>query len=195
MIKKLLIGAVVASILQFVWSGISYKALTWHQGTMESFKDEAAMVKALNANAPKPGIYVLPNPSPQNAPTDPEQKKAWEEKCKAMWAAGPVVFAAVSPGTDPSMKKQFGGALAIGALAGVVMTWLLFSVGLPGYWQRVRFVVTVALAAAVLINLPYMNWWGFTRAYTRVQNADLLISWAITGMALAKLTAGGKKKR
>src|SRR6185503_6407262 len=93
MIKKLLIGAVVASILQFVWSGISYKALTWHQGTMESFKDEAAMVKALNANAPKPGIYVLPNPSPQNAPTDPEQKKAWEEKCKAMWAAGPVVFA------------------------------------------------------------------------------------------------------
>jgi hypothetical protein len=195
MIKKLLIGAVVGAILQFVWGGISYMAIPWHKMTMESFKDEAAMAKAITANAPAAGIYVLPNPNPHDAPTDPAAVKAAHDKAQAMWTSGPVVFAAVSGGTNPDMKYQFGGALCIGALGGFLMTWLLLSVGLPGYWQRARFVSTVALTAGVLVHLPYFNWWGFPMMYTKVQVADLFIGWTITGMALAKLTGGGKKKK
>ena len=194
MIKKLVIGAFVGAILQFIWGGISYMALPWHKTTTETFKDEAAMAKAITANAPVPGIYLLPNPNARDTATDPVAAKAAHDKAQAMWASGPIVFAAVSGGTNPDMKKQFAGALGIGALGGLMMTWLLLSVGLPGYWQRVRFVATVALTAGIIVNLPNMNWWGFPMMYTKVQNADLLAGWTITGMALAKLTAGGKKK-
>lgn len=194
MIKKLVIGAFVGAVLQFIWGGISYMALPWHRNAMESFKDEAAVARVIAANAPVPGVYVLPNPNPKDAPADPTVAKANQEKANAMWQSGPVVFAAVSGGVNPDMKKQFAGALAIGALGGLMMTWLLLSVGLPGYLQRVRFVATVALTAGLIVNLPNLNWWGFPTAYTKVLIADLVIGWTITGLALAKLTAGGKKK-
>jgi hypothetical protein len=194
MLKKLVVGAFVGAVLQFIWGGISYMALPWHRMTMETFKDEAAVAKVIAANAPAPGIYVLPNPNPHDASTDPSVVKAAKDKMATMWQSGPVVFAAVSGGKNSDMKQQYGGALAIGALGGLLMTWLLLSVGLPGYWQRARFVTTVALTAGVLVHLPYMNWWGFPMMYTKVQILDGLAGWTITGLALAKLTGGGKKK-
>jgi len=194
MIKKLVVGAFVGAVLQFIWGGISHMAMPWYRTTIRTFVDEAAVVKVLAASAPQPGLYVLPNPFVQETSTDPAAVKANQDRMAAMWQSGPVVFAAVSGGTNPNMHRQFGGALGIGALGGLMMTWLLLSVGLPGYWQRVRFVATVALAAGIIVQLPYMNWWGFPTMYTKVALADLVIGWTITGLALAKLTASGKKK-
>jgi len=71
MVKKLLLGTVLGGLIVFAWGAISWMVLPWHAATLQAFTNEAAVSKVIQANAPQPGVYFLPNPHRQAIETLP----------------------------------------------------------------------------------------------------------------------------
>lgn len=187
MAKKLLLGGILGGIAVFIWGAISWMALPWHMTTLHKFKDEAAVVQVLKANAPKSGVYLLPNVHQHEPGTPPEQRKAAEEEGKKRLQEGPLAFTVFRAGGMEGMGAALIGSLVLNILSAVLITWLLLKSAIAGYANRVIFVVVVALIAALMVHLSYWNWWSFTTDYTLVSVADLLIGWALAGLAIAKV--------
>ena len=77
-------------------------------------------------------------------------------------------------------------SLVLGAL---LLTWLVLQIRAPGYGARVGFVVIAALAGGIICHLPNWNWWGFSTSYTAVTLADVVVTWLLAGLVIAKVTA------
>jgi hypothetical protein len=164
-------GGILAGIVLFIWSAITWMELPWHKTTMHSFKDEKAVSESIKVNAPLSGIYFLPAKGMEVS----EQKYT-----------GPMVFASVRlEGLPTSMGLQMVRGLIGEIIAAIFVGWLLMqAVGL-NYFQRVCFVVGFAIAASIVANLGNWNWFAFDTNYTLVLVADVLIGWFLAGLVLA----------
>ena len=55
-----ILGVILASVVFFIWSAISWMALPWQRGIFKAFQNEAKMAQVLAEQAPVSGIYGLP---------------------------------------------------------------------------------------------------------------------------------------
>ncbi|MBI1870630.1 MAG: hypothetical protein HYS07_05470 [Chlamydiae bacterium] len=184
---KKLIGGVLGGVVLFIWGMISWMVLPWHNSTMASFTNEAAVETALMANAPQQGIYVLPGCNHIDTSLSAEEKKALQKKNYEKMEKGPFAFVVMNPQGTGTMARSMGRGLAIQILAALLMSCLVFRVGAERFSCRVGLVVMVALIAGIVCELPSWNWWGFPLPYTLVSMADLLIGWFLAGLVIAKV--------
>lgn len=165
-------GGVVAGIVLFIWSALSWMVLPWHKTTLNSFKDEKALVEVIKANVTKSGIYFLPM----------KEMEVTEQK-----SASPLVFASVHlEGMPASMAKPMIIGLIGQIIAAMLVGWLLLCTSGLSYLQRVGFVLIFAIAGSIIADLPNWNWFAFDTNYTLVLAADMLIGWFLAGLVLAK---------
>ena len=61
--KTILIRGVLAGMIYFVLSAISWMALPWHNATLKPLADEAASADFLKIQAPEHGVYLIPCPA------------------------------------------------------------------------------------------------------------------------------------
>ncbi|MBI1882582.1 MAG: hypothetical protein HYS08_00005 [Chlamydiae bacterium] len=186
MMKKL-IGGVLGGVVLFIWGTVSWMVLPWHNTTMASFTNEAAVETALVANAPQQGIYVLPGNHSLDAHLSPEEKEILQKKNYEKMAKGPFAFIAMSPQGTGTIGLCMIRGLAIEILAALLMSFLVFRVGAERFSCKVGLVVMVALIAGIVCELPSWNWSGFPLSYTLVSIADLLIGWFLAGLVIAKV--------
>ena len=59
--KTLLKSAVIGGLIVFIWGLFSWMVFPWHQSCLNKFSNESEVADVLRDNAPKPGMYVLPN--------------------------------------------------------------------------------------------------------------------------------------
>src|SRR5207245_2758043 len=161
MLKSLSIGGLLGGLALFTWGVVSWMLLPWHLATLEKFKDEANVAQALTANAPKSGVYLLPNVHKREAEmTEAKQKKAETKRKKAeeegmkRMIQGPFMFAAVSRQGTSGAGAALPIQLVTTIVSAILAMWLLMNATLPGYWQRVGFLVVVALTAGVICHVP-----------------------------------------
>lgn len=186
--KSLILGGLSGGLVLFVWGSISWMVLPWHAITLEKFTDEIAVAQVLTANAHQPGVYILPNAHKQD-PTLPEPlRKAAEEDAMNRARLGPFMFASIAPHGWGSMGTAMLIGLCTQIVAAFLATWLLLNTKGLNYLARVRFLVMLALAVAVLAHVPYWNWWSFSASFTLVMFADTLIGWVLAGFVIAKLS-------
>jgi hypothetical protein len=50
--RSIVLGAVLGGVTVFVWSAVSWMLLPWHESSMKSFADEAAVAQVILDNAP-----------------------------------------------------------------------------------------------------------------------------------------------
>ena len=95
MIKQLLLGSVLGSIVLFIWSFIAWTFIPWPGEPLRAFTNDDAVVAAVKANAPRSGNYLLPN-GVKRTPgmTDAQYQKAGQDAANRM-AQGPMIFAAI----------------------------------------------------------------------------------------------------
>jgi hypothetical protein len=169
MCKTVLKGGVIGGIVSFLWYSISWMLLPWHTTTLMQFKNESAIAQAISANAPASGMYFMPMQQP------------------AINSNVPQIFAAIHLERMPSSMTS---AIIIGLIAQIVIaslaTWLLCKTKGLTYWGRVKFIFVFALAAAILSEISYWNWFNFSSSFTLVQIADVIIAWFFAGLAIAK---------
>lgn len=175
---RVLVGAILGSIILFVWSAISWMALPWHMQTMHSFKNDTAIVEVIKANADKSGVYFLPAPSSQ-------QQNSMNTEMK-----GPFVLAAVQFENMPAMTHPLGIQFIMELVTAFLACCLLAKTKGLGYFGRFGFIFKFSLAIAIMSYVPYWNWFGFSTDYTLVGMADIIISWFLAGIIMAAIVKG-----
>lgn len=169
--KNVILAGIAGAVVLFIWSSISWMALPWHEKTLRGFKDETAVAAVLRANVDQSAVYLLPNKyDPAAAP-----------------GATPMVFAAVSLQGMTGMNRALIVAFITQLVAAWLVAYLLAQTSLGCYFGRVFFVLVFGVAAAIVANLPYWNWWGFGVNYTLVTMADMIIGWLLAGFAIAAI--------
>ncbi|MCB0403342.1 MAG: hypothetical protein KDD51_01055 [Bdellovibrionales bacterium] len=186
--RKLTLGGIAGGVIYFLWSFFSWVLLPWHLATTEKFSDEDLVANALRANAPKKGIYILPNVHKQDPGTEKDYDRIAEEAAKDRMRTGPFAFAAVTPnGMEPDMGRTMLLSFAAQILGAILLSYLLLQTTGLSYSKKVFFVAASAVTANVLCQFPYWIWWGFGTSYTLVSLLDVTIGWTLAGLAIAKI--------
>jgi hypothetical protein len=178
---RVLLGGVLGGVLVFAWGAVSWMALSWHEATLKKFSNEDVVAVTLQAYAPEPGVYVLPN---AGGGTTAEERTARMDEAHRKMAEGPIVFAAIQ-GPSQGMGKQMAQGLATQVLAAILVTWMVLKARAGSFGVRYARVLAFAAAASLVGVLPNWIWWGFATDYTLVNIADLLIGWALGGLVIA----------
>jgi hypothetical protein len=179
--NKLIVPALITTIVVFIWGIISWAVLFWHNIDIKNFPDETEIMH-MKAVMHEPGIYVYPGFPEGSSAADTE---AWTKK----YQAGPIVnFMVYNPeGTDPMNPMQFIKSFVINFIAAFIAGVLLMMTLAqnPSYWRRVIFVMMLGLFAAFIGPFVEWNWWGFPLGYTLVNVADYCVTWFFAGLVLA----------
>ena len=167
--KKILLLSVVAGVVMFFWGFISWAVLPWHMTTANKFTDEAAVSQVLKENAPQKGIYFLP----------------FDEKDHGPDQVG--AFASVLPdGTAMNMGKMMGISLVTQIISAFLVLCLLYMTCGLSYWGKVAFFALAGLTIGFASHAPYWNWFSFSTPYVSVMLLDILISFILAGLVVAK---------
>lgn len=160
-------GALIGGLIAFACSSISWMALPFHNKTVTRLADPTAIVNTLQDHAS--GVYVMPNdPAGQTAPTDPFVFIAYEKKG---WG---------------SMGRSMVLALLVYGLGAFFWTWILGKI--PGLASRdaALYGAFFGLSVAALGVLPNWVWWKFPLGFTLLYAADLVVTWALASVAIAR---------
>ena len=178
MINPILKATIIGGLIIFIWGMISWMVLPWHEKTLHSFKDETAVARTITDNATVSGIYFLPSME-SAAKTSPQQSSV------------PQLFAAVKlDGMSKSMIQPMIISLITQFIIVSLAAWLLMQTCKLSYFHRFVFLIVFAVAASIMTNIPYWNWFGFSMDYTLVMIADSLVGWILAGLVIAKLVPG-----
>jgi hypothetical protein len=189
MIKSLALGALLGGLVVFAWSAVSWMLLTWHNPTMHSFTNEAAVAQVLLDNAPRGGMYWLPGLPPGYENLKGDEKKAAEAAMEQRMKTMPFFYGVVHPRANFDMARQMTASILFDILAALLVTMLVMKTGGMTYGGRVMFIVTVGLAAALIGVVPNWVWWKFGTGWTVVGTADVVIAWFLAGLVIAKVAA------
>src|SRR5882762_10100350 len=110
---------------------------------------------------------------------------AMEQRAKTM----PFFYGVVLRGASFDMGKQMAVSVVFDILAALLVAMLVMRTGGMSYAGRVMFIVTVALAAAVMCVLPNWVWWHYPTTVVVVGMADVVIGWFLAGLVIAKVAA------
>jgi hypothetical protein len=184
--KPLLLGSLLGGLTAFVWSFISYGVLPWHLNQYHSFQNEDDVSALVSSHAPEPGIYVLPmGPSQQGL--NAEQKKAAVEIRTQKMQKGPLMFAAIRLSGFGSFPRVLVTQLLCEMFAALLLTWMLLQTTGLSYAGRVAFLAIAGLAASVIADLPYWNWYSFPTTHTAINLIDYALTWLLAGLVIAKV--------
>ncbi len=181
MAKQLLLGAILGGVILFVWGAVSHMLLPFATISLQRFTDEEAVRQAVVANAPRSGIYFLPDMQ-QEGLTEEQQNASFEQAMQ-----GPVLFVSVRLGRASSFGTLLGIQFLIDVLSALLLTALLSNVRPMPYAKRVLIVLGVALVAGIAVHLPHWNWYNFGLAYTAGEFVGLVIGFVLAGLALARI--------
>ena len=178
---KLLKCGLIGGLVLFVWSAIFWMVFACQKNYMMGFSDESDVASAIVDNAPKSGIYILPNVGGKSGNSD--QMKEAEKKM----AQGPFVFAAVKlEGKNPRMGSALFGSLILKIVAACLVTWLLIQARIGEFRRAVKFVTIVGVVVGILVAFPHAIWFGFPAGYVFCSLIGTIVGWFLAGLAIAK---------
>lgn len=161
------------------------------------FHHEERVADVIRENAPKSGVYILPNfyqmkkeQGKENGPNCRPEDIGYRDcaRGKEMMQKGPVVFAAVQLNGMGSLKVALIISLIIDIIAAYFVTWLFVHTKLD-YRKGVIFIAVAGLFAGIMAYLPAWNWWGLSVGYTFAGIASMVVAWFLAGLAIVKLAA------
>jgi len=189
-LKQLVLGSALGSIVLFIWSFIAWTLIPWPGEPLRAFTNEDAMVAAVKANAPRSGNYLMPN-EVKRAPgmTDAQYQKATQDAANRM-AQGPTIFAAVRLEPMSSMGKY----LVVGFLTSLVLALLASALLLQtsglAYTGRAAFVAMIGVIIFVGGHVDEWNWWSFSNSYIAMQMGVIVIRWLLASLVIAAFVRG-----
>ena len=179
---KTLLSGFLAGLAVFIWSLLSWIVLPWHGSHLHAFKNEAAVAEVIKANAPVPGLYLMPDAGFGDSGTDLKGGTA-------RMRAGPFLFGTVRPGKrEWSVSRLLVFNFFTQVVGALIITVLVNGARLRDYLGRALYVSTLALAVGILGHLPNYNWWEFPLGWTILNIADLVIGWSFGGLVIAYFT-------
>ncbi len=179
--QKLIKCGLIGGLVLFVWSAIFWMVFACQMNYMMGFSDEGDVASAIVDNAPKSGLYILPNVAAKSG--NPEQMKQAEDKM----ASGPFVFAAVRlEGKSARMGGAMFASFILKVVAACLVTWLLMQARITEFRRAVKFITVVGVVVGILVAFPHAIWFGFPAGSVVCALLDTIVGWFFAGLVIAK---------
>lgn len=186
---RVIVGAILGTVVLYVWGMVSWMVLPWHNATMQPVPDEKNLVAQIEHKMPGAGLYYFPDwPEDQS-----EQAMAAFNRRHERGPVGFIIKAAGGPVMAPSVMAT--GAL-IDLIAAMIAAWLLWLArgSLPTYAHRVGFLLLMGLFVGVVADATYWNWMHFPADYSVVMIADRGVAFLLAGLVIAILVREVKRE-
>ena len=175
-------AAILAGIIVWVWTGISWKILPWHQAATKQFRNETEVAQVIKENATTKGVYRLPGFF-----VDKGIGHGGMSDIKEYFKRGPYFFGAVQPeGRDISYPMMHFLSLMCDILAAFIVCWLILKAKGLSFWNQVGLAMLVGLFAGIVLCRNEWVWGGYSLGFAMVSVMDLLIGWFFGGIVIAK---------
>ena len=183
--KAVIKGTIVGGIIAFIWGAVSWMVLPWHMNTMEHFKSDSSIQTTILRNAPKSGVYVIPNPHEFKK----DAEEAGDGKIKASPKERIVMFAAIDiDAKNPMSPMTYIYSFLTQLVVAFLITWIVKASDIRSYLGRLFAILGMVLMGSLMVYLPMWTWWHFPTMYIGVNIVDLLITWFLAGLTIAAFT-------
>jgi hypothetical protein len=190
MAKRLALGSLLGGIVLFVWGAIAWMVIPWPGDPLRAFTNEAAVVQAVTANAPRSGNYLLPIESKRAPGITDEQYKAARQAAMDRMTHGPMIFAVVRLEPMGSTARPLLIQLLTQLVLALMAGFLLLQTGRLSYRGRVLFLTVVGVIIFVGGHADEWNWWSFSNAYMLMQFGAIVIGWLLASFVIAAFVRG-----
>jgi hypothetical protein len=176
---RLLIGALLAAVVMFVWGFFFWTVLPQKFSVMRPLPDGDEVAATLKKGLPESRVYLWPFGDCSETSEMEELARRHEEgplvqityRKDGVKMMNPAVFAA-----------GFGHFFLSALLAAVLLQFALPN--LPSYFCRVSFVALLGLFAALFIDLSTPIWFHHPVGFPLYNFAYHATSWLLAGLAL-----------
>jgi hypothetical protein len=187
MAKKILLTALVGSVIVFAVSSIIHIGLGLGEIGLKMLPHEDVLLLAMRASIRDSGFYIYPGTASGMSPN--KATPAEREDYLTKFQRGPTGILIYQTGPNVLNFPQLLIAQYLFGLAGsLIVAWILVTTaGSTTFAARVGIVALVGLFAGITYDLPYWNWYGFPTNYIVAHIVTATITWAIAGTAMAAM--------
>ena len=191
MIKKIILGGILAGVLMFAWSSLAHTVLPIGAMGISTTANEDAVLTVLRTNLPDSGIYFIPAHQLMEA-----EKVAGADRQKAMdewqskYGGGPsAVLVYKATGASVMEVRQLVCEFLADLVAGLIMAFALWMAlaRVHSFGGRVGFIALIGLLPWLIVDASNVNWYGFPTAYAIGQLLDQGVGAILAGIGLALL--------
>ena len=168
--KKLLIAALVGSLIMFVWQSISFMALDLHGGQMDYTSQQDVILKALNESGISEGDYMIPR-APRGA-SEAELEASMSNIGKP-WA---IVKYRKNLQNEMGMNLFRGWACFF--LSMLLLAWLMSQMKDLTITKAILVSLSVGFIGYMLFPYGDSIWFG---GNTMPDLIDSIVPWAVSG--------------
>jgi hypothetical protein len=179
--RRIAFAGLLGAVVLFVWSAVSWMALPFHNASTRPLPSEVAT--ALSQHVTEPGAYAWP---PMEAPAKASAVSEWE----ASFERGPWIPLLVyhpEPATSGGIAAPLARSFLIDLVAATLAAVLLAVAAprLAGYRERVLFVASLGVFAAVITSVEDMSWGYQDMVYGTVLALEAVVGWTLVGLVQA----------
>ena len=184
--KRTVLAAVLATIGMFAWSSIAHMATPLGDAGIREIPNEDSVLKSLRtALGDSHGLYMYPGLGAEKNSTA-ESRGALMERYAAKLAGNPSgLLVYHPPGAKPMMPSQLVTEFLSEFAECLIAIFLLSWAGIRRFGSRVAFVTLVGLAAGIMTNVQYWNWYGFPLEYTIPYMTIEIVGFIVAGCVAA----------
>ena len=168
--KKLIIGAIVAAVILFIWQFLSWTVIKIHQNEMQYSENQDEIMECL-AGKLDAGVYFLPNLPPD---AGKEVREEWMKKSIGKpWAQ---IFYHNS--MNDNMTMNMIRAFLTNFVAALLLCWVLLKI--PDLSFKDTILSTLGIGLIGYLTMPYLNSiWFETNSLGHL--IDVIVSLGLVG--------------
>ncbi len=191
---RYVITAILAGLLMFLWSAVSWMALPLHNAAFSTFptsstdadlpRDQSSIAQL---DLPHTGAYHYPG-FPHHEDGTPPTKVERDAAMQRM-KDGPVISLMIyhETGRDPFPPMNFILGMAACIVAAGIATWMtwLAAPRLPKFGQRVLFVTALGVFVFFAFYAQSWVWWGYPMTFAIADTIDIVVAPLLAGLVIA----------
>ncbi len=170
--KKLIIGALVAAIILFIWQFLSWQGLSLHAAEAQHTMDQQKILPVL-AEHLQEGQYMLvtvPEGTGKDQMMDPEIMEAMTDK--------PWAMINYHPSFEMNMGVNLFRGFVMDLLAALLLCWVLMKIGSLDF--KTTLLASIAIGFIGYFTIPYLNHiWYETDTIGYL--IDAIVGWGLVG--------------
>ncbi|MFL6528385.1 MAG: hypothetical protein ACJ8IQ_09820 [Chthoniobacterales bacterium] len=185
---KLLLAALLAALAIFLWEFVAHMFTPLGEAGLSYMPKPSAVSSSMeSAIGDKAGMYMFPTGGLTAKSSREEQHKAMERVMEEMKTKPSGMLIYKPAGTQFNFGKTLAVQFVTDLVKALLLIALLSQTVLASFGQRVGFVVLAGILGAIVTNIPYWNWYGFTGSYTASQIVMEIIGFFCAGLVIAWL--------
>jgi hypothetical protein len=178
MSKRAFLAGILGGVAMFVWASIAHMALPLGRAGWSEVPAEQPLLTALQSTlGPNGGQYIYPALG-----TAPDAMQQYDKKL-AVSPSGILIYH--PPGAKSLTPAQLITEFLSELVESLLAVYLLAQTALKTPGRRAGFVAVAGVLAAVVTNISYWNWYGFTGAYTAASMTTQIVGFIAAGAVIA----------